>query len=210
MGKIIITMVDMHRIKNCPALMQIVDKQSFHYKSLVFSIRRYGLFSPLDVKIIRINGIIYYEIIDGLHRYEAAKELGYSKIEVVIHDLSITGIKEIRKYHPEKYIKMTSYEYTKQFKRLLDAHPEMSIKEIAKKINKPEFCVAAAIEYITPSSNGKKSSGTENRGSSPCGVTMKHKWPETDFQKCCIGAVEERAERTIDRDAYTDHFYGDY
>lgn len=54
-------------------------------KSLIKSIRRYGLLQPILLKNISMD---VYEIISGERRFRACKLLGYEKIPAIVLDMN--------------------------------------------------------------------------------------------------------------------------
>src|SRR5438045_6741 len=75
-GEAIVVPVD--AIEPNPWNPNAMDKAMFE-KELA-SIRKYGFVDPLTVREVDFIGHRHYEIIDGEHRWKAAKQLGYAEL----------------------------------------------------------------------------------------------------------------------------------
>jgi len=63
------------------------------YKKLLSSLKLIGLLSPITVRYLDKEYV--YEIIDGQHRVQALKELGYKKATCIIKECTDEEVKEI-------------------------------------------------------------------------------------------------------------------
>ena len=119
-------------IRENPVAMRSVDRDSEAYQGLCASIRERGILTPISVR--QREG--YYEIIDGLHRYQAAKDCGISWIPCDIVKVNDDQILELQIMQSVHKIETRPYEYTQQLKRILARNPLLTITDLAKRLGK--------------------------------------------------------------------------
>lgn len=120
------------QIKENPIALRTVDKSSEEYICLRDSIAAKGILNPISVRPIGEE----YEIIDGLHRYTAAKESGQSYLPVSILHFDDLQVLEAQLTGNIQYVKTTPLAITKQIHRILEVNPTWSIADLASKLCK--------------------------------------------------------------------------
>jgi len=77
-----------------------------------------------------------YKIVDGLHRFTAARDAGLTEINVDIVDLNDDEVLEAQIMISTHKIETKPIEYANQLKRLLARNPVMTMDELASKLGK--------------------------------------------------------------------------
>ncbi len=115
-----------------------VDRESEAYQGLVASIREKGWWGTITVRerIDEETQEAYYEIVDGLHRYTAAKEAGVEEIGIDIVDLEEDEVLEAQLMANIHKIETKAKEYSEQLRRIIARNPMMTEAELGKKIGK--------------------------------------------------------------------------
>jgi ParB/RepB/Spo0J family partition protein len=121
--------MDIKKIKENPVALRLVNKNSLEYIELKDSIARLGILNAIGITDT-------YTIIDGLHRYSAALDLGLIEIPVVTLSLSESEQLEAQLIANIHHITTTPLEVTKQIHRILAANPLMSLTDISVKLCK--------------------------------------------------------------------------
>lgn len=123
-------------IRENPVALRTVDKTSEKFIGLVESIREKGFFGAITVRkqIDAETSQQYYELIDGLHRYSAAKEAGITHINVNVVDFDKDQVLETQIMANIHKIESKPVEYSRQLKRILTRNPYMTEAELAKKL----------------------------------------------------------------------------
>lgn len=107
-----------------------VRKRSPEYIELVESVRKDGILQPILVR--PRDG--KYEIVEGWHRFEAAKEAGLTVMPCMIREMSDLEVMVFQLKCNAIRPKTTSFEYARRLKILMRAG--MSMKELSKLIDK--------------------------------------------------------------------------
>jgi ParB family chromosome partitioning protein len=125
-----------NQIRENPVALRTVNRQSEEYQTLVDSIRAKGILNPPSVRqrADAETKAVYFELIDGLHRYTAAKDAGLVEIPVHILEFSDAEVLEAQIIGNLHSIKTPPSQYTKQIKRILTMNPLMTEFELAKRL----------------------------------------------------------------------------
>ena len=136
MGKL--ATIKISEIRENPVALRTVNRQSEDYLGLVASIEQKGFMGAISVRPQKDaeSGEEYYELIDGLHRFSAAKDAGISEINVDIIPLSDDLVLEAQILANIHKIETKPAEYTQQLKRILARNPLMTEAELAMKLGK--------------------------------------------------------------------------
>jgi len=129
-------------IRENPVALRTVNRQTESYLELVESIRQKGILNAPNVrrKTDAETGEEYFELIDGLHRYTAAKDAGLEEIPAQILPLNDAEVLEAQIIANLHVTKTTPSQFTKQIKRILTMNPLLSIAELAKNLGtSPQF-----------------------------------------------------------------------
>lgn len=124
-------------IENKVAL-RSVDVEGEAFRELVESIRSQGILDSINVreKVDEETGETKYEIINGLHRVTAAKELGLDTVPAQVLSASEGDVLEMQLVANLMRVDTKPSEYTKQIRRMLNMNPMLTIGELSQKLGK--------------------------------------------------------------------------
>lgn len=133
-----LSVIAISEIRENPVALRTVNRQSEEYMGLVDSIRQKGFFGAITVrrKTDAETNQSYYELIDGLHRYSAAKDAGLTEINVDIVSLDDDAVLEAQVMANIHKVETRPIEYSKQLLRILSRNPLMTESELAVKLGK--------------------------------------------------------------------------
>ncbi|MEN6458232.1 MAG: ParB/RepB/Spo0J family partition protein [Thermoguttaceae bacterium] len=124
--------LSIHVLREPKVRLRDVDRQSIDYWELRDSIRDHGILQPL---LVRPVGDLY-EIIEGCHRFTAAKEAGLETLPCLIRettdDEALVLMLQANAISPETKLA----EYAQQLKRLMARNPDMTQSGLACLIRK--------------------------------------------------------------------------
>ena len=145
MGKL--ATVEISRIRENPVALRTVNRQSEDYLGLVGSMQEKGFMGAITARpqIDAESQEEYYELIDGLHRFAAAKDAGISKINIDIVPLDDDLVLEAQIMANIHKIETKPAEYTQQLKRILARNPLMTEAELAEKLRKSTSWIQARL-----------------------------------------------------------------
>jgi len=125
-------------IRENPVALRNVDRQSEDYLGIVQSMRERGFFGAITVreKLDAETGVSFYELVDGLHRFTAAKDAGIDMINVDVVSLTEDQVMEVQIMANIHKVETKPVEYSKQLMRLLTRNPLMTESELATKLGK--------------------------------------------------------------------------
>jgi ParB/RepB/Spo0J family partition protein len=126
-----LTKIDIRLIKESPVALREVDKDSKAYQGLVDSIKQKGFIGAISVRTLPDNT---YELIDGKHRLNAAKDAGLTEINVDIHDMDNVQVLEAQLMTNIHKIETSPHQYSQQLKRLMKLNPLLTANELAGKL----------------------------------------------------------------------------
>ena len=119
-----------------------VNRDSIDYLELRDSIREKGVLQSLLVRPIGD----FYEIINGLHRYTGAVEVGLEMLPCIIRECSDDEALVLQLQANAISPETKQAEYAQQLKRLLVRNPGMTIRELACLIRKSPKWVGNCLE----------------------------------------------------------------
>ena len=131
-----ITHIPISRIREPFHVMRFVNRESIEFWELKDSIRKHGFFNSLAVRPCASHSGLY-ELVDGVHRYTAAKELGLDSVPCIIKsdvdddELLIAQLQANAIRPPTSRI-----EYAHQIRRIMARNPDMSFVELGALIGK--------------------------------------------------------------------------
>jgi len=108
------------------------DMHDATYFAIRDSIKRLGVLMPIDVALVGND----YKLLNGRHRVRACRELGILEIPATIHTMTEREIVESQLLAPHHHIETSKTEYKQCLLRLIKEHPELTLEEIAGKLNK--------------------------------------------------------------------------
>ena len=113
--------------------MRAVDRESAEYLGLCASIQKHGFLGAITV---RKNSNQELEIIDGLHRYQAARDAGLMTIPVDIVNVNDAQLLEMQIMKSVHRIETKPIEYARHLKRMLVHNPHTTMDELAARLGK--------------------------------------------------------------------------
>jgi ParB/RepB/Spo0J family partition protein len=130
--------VQLSDIRENEVALRTVNRESEDYLGLVDSIRQKGFLGAITVreKTDPETSQIYYELVDGLHRFKAACDAGLTEIGVDIVDLDDSETLEAQLMANVHKIETRPIEYTQQLKKILNLQPLMTEAELAESLGK--------------------------------------------------------------------------
>lgn len=131
-------LVKVSDIRENPVALRTVNRESEEYQGLVDSIKNKGFLGAITVRERKDaeTGALYYELVDGLHRYSAAKDAGIEEINVDITSLDDDQVLEAQIMTNIHKVDTRPVEYSKQLTRILVRNPLMTEAELASKLGK--------------------------------------------------------------------------
>jgi len=128
--------IQLKKVRPNPVALRTVNHQSETYEGIRDSIKEKGILNPPSVrrKEDPETHEEYYELIDGLHRYTAALEVGLVDIPVLVLDFNDAQVLEAQIVANLHNVKTSPSQFTKQLKRILAMNPLMTESELAQKL----------------------------------------------------------------------------
>lgn len=125
-------------IKENPVALRPVNRKEPAYLELVESIREKGVLNAISVREVydEETGKTYYGLIDGLHRFTAAKDAGLTDIPATVKNMDDAEVEEAQIMANIHKVETKPAEYSKQLQRILARNPLMSEIELAKRLSK--------------------------------------------------------------------------
>lgn len=136
MGKL--STIKLSLIRENAVALRTVNRESEEYLGLVESIKQKGFLGAITVREQKDaeSGAVYYELIDGLHRFNASKDAGLDEINVDIVSLNEDQVLEAQIMANIHRVETRPVEYSQQLKRILVRNPLMTESELAVKLGK--------------------------------------------------------------------------
>jgi ParB/RepB/Spo0J family partition protein len=125
-------------IRENPVALRAVNRQDENYLGLVESIKTKGFMGAITVraKTDPETKASFYELVDGLHRFCAAKDAGLNAINVDVVSLEDDAVLEAQLMANVHKIETRPVEYSKQLLRILSRNPLMTEVELANRLGK--------------------------------------------------------------------------
>ncbi len=120
-----------------------VDRTNPEYIELLESVKVNGVIETITVrdKVDPVTKAKYYELINGLQRFNAAKDAGFDNIDVKVVDANDFEVLMMQIILNAKRVETTPGQYSEQLKRMLTARPSMTLKEMSE-------CLSASEGFI--------------------------------------------------------------
>ena len=124
--------------ENAEALRTTVEKDKDEYKGLVDSVRTRGVMQPILVREVKdpASGELFFGLIDGLHRFNAAIDAGLEEIPANIGSLEDADLIEAQILANVHRIETKPVQYTKALLKVLAANPLLTYSELAARLAK--------------------------------------------------------------------------
>jgi ParB/RepB/Spo0J family partition protein len=129
--------IPLSQIRQSPIALRDVDKTSEKYKEMAGSIRNNGILNPISVReIAGDGGIQLYGVIDGLHRFEGAKDAGLETIPAYIKNMNDAEVEEAQILANIHRVETKPVEYSRQLQKILTRNPTLTMSELASRLSK--------------------------------------------------------------------------
>ncbi len=130
--------VSISQIRENKTALRPVDRTGTDYKELLESVKRSGVLNTICVRECKDTetGTMYYGLIDGLHRFTAAKDAGLDKIDVKIVQASDFDVLEKQFILNIHHVVTQPAEYSKQLARMLSMNQALTVDELANRLGK--------------------------------------------------------------------------
>ena len=127
--------VSVSAIRENPVALRAVDRECEKYISLRDSVGRLGILNPISVREKKdVDGGVFFEVCDGLHRYCTAKDLGLDVIPVNVISLTDSDVLEAQVVANLCRIDTKPVEYTKQLQRMFALNPVLTLSDMAEMV----------------------------------------------------------------------------
>jgi ParB/RepB/Spo0J family partition protein len=127
--------IDIRLIRPDPQGIRTVDKKSPKYQEIVSTVPTMGILNPPNARKKEENGQIYYQLVDGHHRWTACVELGLTEMPIHVLDSSFdndTKVMIAQIVGNLARVETKPIQFSKQLSRILAANPTMTIMDLAK------------------------------------------------------------------------------
>lgn len=131
--------VPIDSVRANPISLRRVDLDSEEFRGLVRSMKASGRFLGAITARELVDtgtGQPYYEIVDGLHRWTAAREAGLPTINIDVVSLSNVEVIQRQIAMNAHVVPTKPIEYTTGLKLILDSNPNMTSSELAASVGK--------------------------------------------------------------------------
>jgi ParB/RepB/Spo0J family partition protein len=129
-------------VQENPEAIRVVNRQSESFLGIVDSIRSKGFLGTVTVRPVSIEGVTNYIVVDGMHRFLAAKDAGLTEIPCNIASLSEAEAIEYSIMGNVHRVDTKPSEYRVGILKLLQMNPMMTESELAAKLDKSTAWVA--------------------------------------------------------------------
>lgn len=130
-----------------PVALRNVNREGESYLGLVDSIRNVGVMNPINVRrrTDADTGETFFELVDGLHRFSAARDAGIKEIPAHVLTLDDAQVLEAQIIGNIHRVETKPVEYSKQLRRILSANHMMTESELATKLGKSPSWISARL-----------------------------------------------------------------
>lgn len=136
--------VPLSLIDDPPILLRPVDRTGVEYLELRDSIAKHGLLSCIAVR--RVGG--RYQVVDGVHRTNVARDLGWDSIPCLIRQVSDSDLLLQQIAGNAVRVETKPAEFARQIRRILKEFPEMTIGEMAVRLNKSATWIGKQLSLL--------------------------------------------------------------
>lgn len=118
--------------------LRTVNRQDEVYLGLVDSVRRNGILNPPSVRKLTdpVTNEEFFGLVDGLHRFNAAKDAGLTEIPVLVLSLSDAQVLEAQIIANVHKVETKAMDYTKQLIRILNLNPLLTKAQLCDMLSK--------------------------------------------------------------------------
>lgn len=130
--------IPLKQIRENKEALRKVNRQNPEYLEMVDSVRQQGILNAISVRELKdpVTDETYYAVIDGLHRFTAAKDVGLETIPASILEMSDGDVLEAQVLANIHKVETKPVEYSKQLVRILSSNPTMTKASLCVKLAK--------------------------------------------------------------------------
>lgn len=141
--------IPLSEIRENPVAIRAVEKEGEDYIRIRDSIGKRGILNPINVlQKTDPDGVKYFVIIDGLHRYSSAVELGLDAIPANILDVDESEVTALQIIANSAKKDTKPVEYTKALKHMLTTNPLLTINELADQVGNSAAWVGSRLSLL--------------------------------------------------------------
>ena len=142
--------IPLNEIRENKDALRKVNRKRADYVEMVDSVRSKGIMNSITVRQMEDNatGERYYCIIDGLHRFNAAKDAGLDSIPAQILDMNDIEVLEAQILANVHKVETRPVEYSKQLVKILQSNPTMTIASLSNKLSKSSSWVTQRLGLV--------------------------------------------------------------
>lgn len=187
-------------VRENPAALRTVNRKGEKFLGLIESMRAKGFMGAIIVRerTDPDTQSLYYELIDGLHRHAAAKEVGISEINVDVQDFDDDQVLEAQIMGNFHVIQTKPAEYSKALKRILSRNPFMTESELGGKLGVSSAFIRARLS-LNKITDKKILDLIDEQKIPLANAYVLAKLPEDEIQNYLDGAITEKAETFVPR-----------
>lgn len=137
--------ISISEIRENPVALRAVNRNHEDYLGLVDSMKQKGFFGAITGRSKTDEEGDYYEVLDGLHRFSAAKDAGLTEINMDVLSMSDAEALELQIMANTHKVETRPVEYSGQLRRLLTANPLMTEAELAERLGKSPQWIAGRL-----------------------------------------------------------------
>lgn len=115
-----------------------VDERSVEFEELKDSIAECGILQPLLVRPLPAGGTSCdaYEVVEGMHRYRAAEQLGLSHVPCLIEELTDDDVLRIQVECNAHRLETTPVDYARRLRAILRRQPDLTQTQLGRMLHK--------------------------------------------------------------------------
>lgn len=150
--------IPLANIRENPVALRPVDKTSEKYLQLVDSIKQHGVMNPINVREIEPgpDGTKLYSVCDGLHRFTASNDAGKTTIPAQVISKSDAEVEEAQIIANFHKVETKPAEYSKALNRIVLRNPDLTMAELAGRLNMSSTQLAERMSLVKLSENIQK------------------------------------------------------
>jgi ParB/RepB/Spo0J family partition protein len=125
-------------IRESESALRSVQRDTEQYQGLVDSVKLHGVLKPILVRedVDADTGATFYWLIDGLQRWNAAKDAGRETIDVKVIEADEAQVLEAQIITNIHKVETTPTQYSAQLKRIMALNPTMTVPTLAQKLSR--------------------------------------------------------------------------
>lgn len=141
--------IPLSEIRENPVALRAVEKEGEDYIRIRDSIAARGILNPINVlQKVDPDNVTYFVIVDGLHRYTSAAELGLDSIPANILDVDESEVTALQIIANSAKKDTKPVEYTKALKHMLTTNPLLTINELAEQVGNSAAWVGSRLNLL--------------------------------------------------------------